>query len=214
MKRKPILAGLLLMLFQVAQAQINSDQVTISLDNVAFEEGDYMSVLNSGNEVIAYYDRFDNQSSAVRSVRVFDVEKNLKYVLVPIISDNGFKIHIRDSKKTRGLLNLTARMKGLSIKYLSEVDYFGKPYGFEYVTKLGIGKVNMNETVLFEGQKVISNKTKVSALSGIDVSPLTVDKEFYEENELDVANWALIIELLNELSMETSKYRNDPDFRE
>ncbi|GEM_PF-3947292 len=214
MKRKPILAGLLLMLFQVVQAQINSDQVTISLDNVAFEEGDYMSVLNSDNQIIAYYHRFENQSSPVKSVRVFDTEKNLKYVLVPIMSDEGFKIHIRDSNKRRGLLNLTASIKGLSIKYLSEVDYFGKPYSFRYSSKIGIGKIRVDETVQYRGEDVISNRTKVSALSGIDVPPLTVDKEFYEGNKLDAANWVLILELLKELALESSKYNDSGNVRQ
>ncbi len=219
MKIKSVLAVLLMLAFHTTHAQKNTvvnqpDQVAISLDNVAFDEESYMRVLSSDNEVIAYYTRFENQSGAVKSMRVFDVEKNLTYALVPLITDRGFEIHIRDSNERRGLLNLTASINGLRVNYHTEVDYFDKPYSFSYSTRIGIGKVNINETVHYQGRDVLSNRTKLSALSGVDLSPIVADKAFYEANKLDVANWVLIIELLKELSTETSKYNNSNNFRE
>ena len=186
----------------------------ISLDKVAFDENSYLSVLNEDNEVIAHYNRFENQSSSVKSVRVFDVDKNLKFVLVPLITDNGYQIHIRDSNNSGGLVNITASIEGFKINYHSEVDYFGKPYGYKHSTRLGLGKVSLQESVLFNDAVVISNHSKVSAFSGIDASPLEVESEFYEENKMDVANWVLIIELLNELSLENSKYNNPRNSRQ
>ena len=117
MIRKPILVLALLLSIQSVHSQKRSttfknDPVTISLDKVAFDENSYLSVLNEDNEVIAHYNRFENQSSSVKSVRVFDADKNLKYVLVPLITDNGYQVHIRDSNNSRGLVNLTASIDG------------------------------------------------------------------------------------------------------
>ena len=213
MKGKLFFASLLMFAVYAAHGQSNTnstktDEVTISLDNVAFEEGAYMSVLNSDNEVIALYKRFENQSGIVKSMRVFDKEKHLKFELVPIITETGFKIHIRDADKTRGLLSISASLSGFKMKFDAQVDYFGKPYGFTYASKIGIGKVRVNETVQYNGRDVISSRSKVSALDGVDVSPIVVDRTFYEENQLDVANWVLMLELLEEMSLESSRYNN------
>ncbi len=185
------------------------DTITIRLDNVAFEENAYMNVLDSENNTIAYFDRFENKSGPVKAVRLFNLKKELIYVLVPLITDNGYKIHIRNKDKSRGFVNLTENIKGLAVSYQSEVEYFQEPYSFDYSINIGIGKASVKETVNYKNKEVISYKEKISAFSGVKTSPFVVRKSFFLDNKIDVANWVLVIQLIEELSSEVSKNRRN-----
>lgn len=213
MKLKSVIAILFVFIIQASYSQKNksnaaTDQLTIRLDKVAFDESSLLRVIASNNETVAFYNRFENPSGPVKSMRVFDSNENLICTLVPLITEKGFEIHIRDSNQSRGLVDLTAQINGVKINYDSKVDYFGKPYDYISSNKVGIGKVSIEEAVHYQGQEVISNHKSVSSFSGIQNSPIMVNRAFYEENKVDAANWVLIIELLRELSLESSKYNN------
>ncbi len=182
-----------------------ADPIEIRLDNVAFDELSQMTIMDADNRAIAYYDRFDNKSSAVKSMRVYNLDGKLSYTLVPIISDWGFEIHIKDADGTRGLVRRVANTGGLKVVYETDVDYFRKPFDSKAQAAVGIGKVKMNEYVRFKDKAVISFETRVSITSGIQVSPYIVSSAFLERNKLDVANWVLILHLMGELSFELSK---------
>ncbi|WP_298537232.1 hypothetical protein [uncultured Algibacter sp.] len=164
-----------------------------------------MNVLDAENNIIAHYDRFENKSGPVKSVRLFNLEKELIYVLVPIITNKGYEIHLRNKDQLRGLVKLTEKLKGLGVSYQSEVAYFQKPYSYDYAVNIGIGKVDIKHRVNYKNQEVISYQEHVSAFSGINTSPSVINKSFYLENKLDVVNWVLIIQLIEELSSEVSK---------
>ncbi|WP_422104098.1 hypothetical protein [Winogradskyella sp.] len=186
-----------------------TDTISIKLDNVAFDEDAYMSILDSENNTIAYYDRFENKSGPIKAVRLYNLKKELIYILVPIITENGYTVHLRNKDKSRGLINLTGKIKGLKVSYRSEVDYFQQPYDFDYRVRMGIGKVSAAQTVNYNNQEVISYKENVSAFSGVKISPFVVSKSFYLEHKLDAINWVLVIQLMNELALEVSNNRRD-----
>ncbi|WP_136481444.1 hypothetical protein [Cognatitamlana onchidii] len=159
---KSILFAVLLMVInQVSNAQntkidkalINS--VAIRLDKVAFHENCFMNILDSDNNIIAYYDRFENKSGPVKSVKLFNLKKELIGVFVPLITDTGYEIHLRNKDQARGLIKLTEKFKGFEISYQSEVTYFQKPYSFDYAINIGIGKVNIKQSVNYKSQEVI-----------------------------------------------------------
>ncbi|MEQ6119052.1 hypothetical protein [Reichenbachiella sp. MALMAid0571] len=184
-----------------------SDPIEIKLDNVAFDEDSYMSILDSENKAIAYFDRFENKSCAVKSAKLFNLDNELIYVLVPLISNQGFEIHLKDANNVRGYIKTIAKPGGFKLIYDSDISYFLKPYDFEISTEIGIGKVSVSEYVKYEGINVMAYKTSASATSGVKVTPFITSKMFYLENKLDAANWALILQLISELSFESSKVK-------
>lgn len=181
------------------------DPMEIKLDNVAFDEESYMSILDSENKTIAYYDRFDNKSCAVKSAKLFNLNNELIYILVPVISNQGFEIHIKDTNNIRGHVKTVAKLAGFNLFYESDISYFQKPFNFEIETEMGIGNVSINEYVKFNDKNVMAYKTSVSATSGVEVTPFIISKAFYSENKIDAANWSLILLLMSELSFESSK---------
>lgn len=209
--RSILFVVLLLVINQVSNAQETkikesmADAMTISLDKVAFDNNSYMNILDSDNNIVAYYDRFENKSGPVKSVNLFNLEKELICVLVPLITDKGYEIHLRDKDNSRGFLKLVGKMNGFDVSYQSEVAYFKEPYDFDYAIHIGIGKVAIDQSVNYKNQEVISYNQKISAFSGIKTSPIVVRKSFFLENKLDVANWVLVLELIEELSSEVSK---------
>ncbi len=194
--------------FLLAQSQSN-ETIEVSLDNVAFDENDLMKIYTSEDNTIGYYDRFENKSSETKAVRLYDSEKNLIYTLVPVLTDQGYAIHLKNNTDQRGLLELTEHLNGFKLNYKSDVDYFNQPYAFNYDVKLGIGKVSIKQDVIFQGKKVISYQEKVAAFSGISTSPISVDRSYFETHKEEVANWTMVLQLLNELSVEVSKQRRN-----
>ena len=187
---------------------IPENTVAIHLDNVAFDEDDYMEVLDSDNHTIAYYDRFENKSAFIRSVKVYNLDKELIYTLVPLMSDQGYEIHIKNQDGQRGFVGITGHLQGFRAVYESQVSYFEEPYNFDFIMRAGIGKVSAKQAVNYQGQEVMTYETKVGAFSKIKITPLLVDKTFFEAHKMDVANWALIIQLIKELSLETARNNN------
>lgn len=205
---------LFMLLIQTSFAQNNElntnpeNTIAIHLDNVAFDETDYMKVLDSDNNTIAYYDRFDNKSAAVKSVKLYNSSKELVYVLVPLITDQGYEIHIKNENGQRGFIDLTGRIKGLKAVYESQVDYFQEPYSFQFSTKMGIGKVSAKQAVSYLDKEVMTYETKVAGFSKVKTTPFLVDKTFFKDHQMDVANWVLVIQLIKELSLETTRINN------
>ncbi len=215
MKTKTIGYVMLIMLvIQTGYAQKNESNnntentIAIHLDNVAFDEDAYMKVLDSDNTTIAYYDRFENKSTAVKSVKIFNSNKELMSVLVPLMTDRGYEIHIKNKDGQRGYIDLTGRIKGLKAVYDSKVDYFQQPFSFRFSTKMGIGKVSARHAVSYLDKEVMTYETKVAGFSKVEITPFLVDKTFFKDHQVDVANWALIIQLMKELSLETSRINN------
>lgn len=185
----------------------DSKYVTLRVDEVAFVENQLLQVLDDNNQIVALYDRFNNKSSNVKSVKIFDPEGNLIYTLVPITNRDNLEIHILNSNKERGLINLQPRLNGMSVKIDSKVDFFNLPYDYEYKAKVGFGSVETNELVYFNGQQVISFDTRGSVFKGISITPFDIDTEFYNTHQFDAVCWVFIMELFDELQQEANRNR-------
>ncbi|WP_157962306.1 hypothetical protein [Winogradskyella aurantiaca] len=185
----------------------DSKYVALRIDKVAFVENQLLQVLDDNNQIVALYDRFNNKSSNVKSVKIFDLEGNLIYTLVPITNRDNFEIHIQNSNKERGLINLQPRLNGMSVKIDSKVDFFNLPYDYEYKAKVGFGSVETNELVYFNGQQVISFDTRGSVFKGISIKPFDIDSEFYNTHQFDTVCWVFIMELFDELQQEANRNR-------
>ena len=213
MKKSILFIFLLLFTVQVTYSQKKkkkskssiSDPIEIKLDNVSFDRDSYMSIMDADNNVIAYYDRFDNKSCAVKSARLYNLKNELIYTLVPIISFQNLEVHFKDTSDVRGHLKTTAKVSGFKVEYESDVSYFQKPFDFEIKLNMGITKVSLNELVKYENKNIMSLKTTTAIGSGANQTPFLASKQFYMENKLDIATWALILHLMKELSFESSK---------
>ena len=181
--------------------------VTLTIDKASFDENELLQVLDDNNQIVALYDRFNNKSSNVKSLKIFDSDENLIYTLVPLTNRDNFEIHIQNSNKERGLINLRPRFSGMSVKIDSSVDFFNLPYDYEYKAKVGFGSVETNELVYFNGQQVISFDTRGSVFKGISITPFDIDSEYYRTHPFDAVCWIFIMELFDELQQEANRNR-------
>ncbi|MFY0654485.1 MAG: hypothetical protein JXQ96_20785 [Cyclobacteriaceae bacterium] len=219
MKKVIITIVLIALISQISFAQRSKhnsnnkivDPVEVIVDNIAFDENSYLRVLDNEGNIIAYFDRFENKSCEVNSMKVYDSDFYEVYTLVPVIASQGFEVHIRNSVGVRGYVKMTPRLNGFKVIHDSRIKYFHKPYEFNTSTNVGFGKVAVEDVLRYDGEIVLASKMSMS-FSGIRQTPLLVSQAYLEENMLDAANWSLILHLFQELSLEATKYRNNGMF--
>ena len=188
-----------------AQNDATHQTVTLKIDKAAFDEEELLKVLDAKNEIVAFYDRFANKSCSVKGLKIIDKDNKVLFTLVPIINRENFEVHILNDKEQRGRVSLQSRLSGMSVKVDSEVDYFNRPFDFEYENRLGFGSVEIDETVYFRGKEVINFNTKGSVFKRLSVTPYEIDAEFFNTQKMDSICWVFIIELFDELQQEFNR---------
>lgn len=183
----------------------------LKLDNVAFDEDEYMSIQDPQKNIVAYYDRFANKSGDVKAVKLFNLKKELIYTLVPLYSQQRYEVHIRNKEGKRGSVALISTLNNFSARLESVTDYFQKDYYYNHQIRLRIGSAKTIESVRFKNQEIVSSTKTLSVFSKPKPVLFKVDEEFFKENKMDVANWVLIIQLFEELMLEVSKHHTDSD---
>lgn len=180
------------------------DPVTIAIDNIAFDEDSYLQILGKDNQPIALFDRFENKSAEVKSAKVYNLQNQLVYNLVPIMTAQGYEIHIRDTSNQRGLVKIKAGLSGFSIKYDCQVDYFGEEYEFDIHVTNSMSKVSMRQTISYKGELVMSYQMSSSFAQEPQEAAISANGSFLENKPLDTATWSLILQLINEMTNQTA----------
>ncbi len=194
---------LILTVFSVCLYSQNEikDATEIKLDNVAFDENDLLKILDANDNVIAYYDRLENKSSNVKMAKLYTPDTNLIYSVVPVKTVTGFEIYLQDHAKRRGKIEISTKIKGFKVEYISEIDYFGLAFDYHFDYRFKLMEITVNESVTLNDEIVLYSGTTTS-LSGVEETPITISESFLQNDPNNAANWALCFLLLKELTEE------------
>lgn len=177
------------------------NESSLKIDDVVFEEGDLMRIIDNDNQIIVRFDRVDNKSlSQVKGVKVYDEDNNHIYTLIPSVSGQELKVNIKEiASDLRGTISMSTSVNGFSIEVNTDVDFFEKPYTIEYEIIHGTDGISQTTIVSYDSRALMYRRVTAS-MNGVEQTGFMVDKSFLEVNKIDMGVLALSIKLIDEIN--------------
>lgn len=207
--------SLIVLLYVLISTQLFSQTIeknnelsnTVTIDNIVFDETDLMKLYDNENNTIAYFDRVDNKNFNVKNVKLYNLEKELIYTIVPFHKKNTGEttLNIKDEVNNKiGKITYKISLKGLRINYNIITDLFGNEIKYFHEQKMKGLSIILKSSIESNGQQIIYFKETIS-MKGTKSSKYFVDSEFLEENQYKTSLYIMTIFLFDEVQTEISK---------
>lgn len=187
---------------------VDFDKSMITVESVVFEKEGKMTVNDSEGDIIAYYERFQSGSSMIKGVKVYNTKNELQYVLVPNMGKKNLNVYIQGNENKFGKISLERKSKGWGMDFSDKITFFGKSFDSEMQVYYDNDGIKVNNIVFLEEKPVILQKGSFS-YDGSEKNIIAVRKEYVENNEIEIATWALSLLILNETNLEASRNYNN-----
>ncbi len=186
------------------------NKTSIEIDRVSFGEGELMEITGENGQIIAYYERFNNPSYEIASIRLFDTNKNLIYSIVPLMENRTIEIHVKNNQNNKAKIEMEFKLIGFgSFGGESTVNFYNKSYNLQLNTSLQFFSVESNISMK-ENDNILLAKHSEYNFAEVDESPLYVDADFLYENREHAICWSMIVQLLEEITAsENAKNQNN-----
>jgi hypothetical protein len=185
-------------------SQDNTNFTKLNIDNVSFDEKSFMTIYVYSNDVVAYYDRFENKSYKVKSARIYNKKNKLKYTLVPLSDVSGVTIHIKNDLNQRGKITIAPKVDIGKVSFNITVDFFNQSYKLEKIMNMNPPSIEMKYNLKKADQVVLTSSTKIASGSQTENTGILIDKTMLESPDV-AACWSIILLLLNEIDMDNGK---------
>jgi|GEM_PF-4385361 len=166
--------------------------VSISIDEVVFEEDDYMKVFDHEKKIIIKYDWFEHRKCAfLKNARIYDEKNNLLMTLVYIYKESGsYQIHYKTKDDIQGVIKVSMEAF-FDITFNFDINYHKEGYEMEYVVEPGfvtekIGRLYLNDELVIFFKKEIDN------MGANEKIQFLLEKNFLKDNREDAGFWIMI----------------------
>ncbi len=162
---------------------------------IIFEENELGQMKDMNGRLLAYYDRIENKNYSVAGVKVYDVDEQILYTIIPVVAASGeIQIFVKDSSGQTAELDIKPKLGGFD----TSLDFYKAPYKFNMYMFVSFGGGKMGYSVDYKRDTVMGFETEAS-FAGVKESSIVVDNSFLEMNENQAVLWAMCIKVLNEV---------------
>ena len=172
------------------------DPVHLVINKNAFDENSIFTVNDEEGRIICEFDRFDNKSSAVNSIKIFNDNKEHIYTITA--DDQGQTIFILNKDGRSGKIVTKTSVVKFKIKIDTIMDYFGEPYDFQMKMDFSDGGISVIYRIYYNSELVI--KQIFTGSFGSSSMDIVAEKSFLDEHKLDCGVLVLAILAFDEMS--------------
>ncbi|HOT62989.1 MAG TPA: hypothetical protein PLU93_09010 [Treponemataceae bacterium] len=173
----------------------------ITVDTISFEEDGLLTVFDNDGNTIVKFDRFENKNAQgvdLKNARVYGTDGALLMTIVVNIDGSRKQLHLQDSAKKRGLVEIETSLGLGTVTPGVTVQYFGKGYEMSATVKIGVKGTERTKVVTFGGKTAFKTAYK-SSIKGRSESSISVENSYLAENRVEAGVWALILFMCEEL---------------
>lgn len=208
-----LLSVLLLSILSACQAELKDPQkefpagyVSLSLDEVVFDEAEKMKLKLDGQEIISLASGYKGSKADQKGIKIFDTAQNLKYSLMSSQSGQDLAVNFRDAAEVQGRLLIKMQM-GLGMSFTAQFEHPVWQYSFIIDFKMGMGSMSQSVTIKDSNQnQVVYAARKVSTQDQFGNEVFHADKVFFSEHREECILFFHLVDMFYDLAQMNVTY--------
>ena len=171
--------------------------VSITFDEVIFDENDLMTLIDEENKIIVKYEWFDYQNKKdLKNVRIFNENKELLITIVYLYQRSGeYQIHFKNNENKRGVINII-KDPGILETYDFKINYYNDGFELRFFSDTGEGITEKTGKLYYNNDLVIFYKNIINKMKNTEKYNIYIEKNFLDNNREEAGFWAFILRMI------------------